>query len=266
MTPSAAEFSARQGRTCGGYLESGANQHTAASRQPLIDRSMSEVTEAAGPLIEFENVHKEFGLGRVAVHAVSFSVERGQFVVLTGPNGAGKTTLIDLITGFIAPDLGHIRVAGAEPARLRNAALAALRRAIGVLPQDLQLLPDRSVLDNVMLPALVAAVPRRLAEDRAQAALRRVGLPDSGAASPAMLSGGQRQRAALARAIVNKPTLLLLDEPLSLQDATTADAVMLLLEEFTRGGVTVLLAARRPPDRLPPAARSLRMAEGRLAA
>lgn len=227
---------------------------------------MSEVTAVAEPLIEFDEVHKEFGLGRIAVHGVSFSVERGQFVVLTGPNGAGKSTLIGLITGLIAPDLGHVRVAGVEPARLRNAPLAALRRAIGILPQDLQLLADRSVLDNVMLPALVAAVPRRVAEDRAQAALRRVGLSDSGAAMPAMLSGGQQQCAALARAIVNRPTLLLLDEPLSFQDATTAAAVVRLLEEFTRGGITVLLAARQPPDNLPQSARILRLADGKLVA
>lgn len=224
---------------------------------------MTEAVAAAAALIEFDRVHKGFGPARPVLSGVSFSIERGQFVVLTGTNGAGKSTLLQLIAGWLAPDAGHVTVAGEEPARLRGAALAALRHAIGIVPQDPHLLADRSVLDNVMLPALAAGLWRKAAAQRARAALERVGLSDS-EAMPAQLSAGAQRRAALARAIINRPALLLVDEPTACLDAAAAAKVLQLLHEFAQAGVTVVMASQGEPAPLPAGVRRLRLAEGQL--
>lgn len=224
---------------------------------------MTEAHDASPPLIEFERVRKSFGAAPPVLGEASFTVRRGQLVVLTGANGAGKSTVLKLITGALAPDGGRVTVAGEEPARLRSGALGALRRAVGVVPQELQLLADRSVLDNVMLPALADGLSRRSAAERAGSALQRVGLRD-GAAMPAQLSAGERQRAALARAIVNRPAVLLADEPTAFLDAAAAADLLRLLEQFAQAGMAVLMASHGEPAPLPPAARLLRLAEGRI--
>jgi len=225
---------------------------------------MTEPRAASTPLIEFDNVRKAFGAAAPVLDGASFAVERGQFAVLTGANGAGKSTVLNLLTGSLAPDAGRVAVAGEQPARLRDAAVSALRRAIGVVPQDPRLLNDRSVLENVMLPALVDGLSRKAAAERARAAMERVGLA-GGAAMPARLSAGAAQRAALARAVVNRPALLLVDEPTAFLDAAAAADLLLLLEQFAQAGMTVLMASHGEPAPLPPTARRLRLAEGRVA-
>ncbi len=225
---------------------------------------MTEAHAATTPLIEFDRVRKSFGAAQPVLNEASFTVERGQFAVLTGANGAGKSTALKLITGWLAPDDGRVAVAGEEPARLRDAALSALRRAIGMVPQDLLLLADRSVLENVMLPALADGLSRKAAAERARSALQRVGLADDGAEMPAQLSAGAQQRAALARAIVNRPAVLLVDEPTAFLDAAAASVLLQLLEEFARAGMAVLMASHGEPAPLPSMARRLRLAEGRI--
>lgn len=226
---------------------------------------MSADVAASVPLIEFERVRKSYGPARPVLRGLSFAVERGQFVLLTGANGAGKSTVLQLISGWLAPDDGRVMVAGTEPARLRGAALTALRRAIGIVPQQPSLLPDRSVLENVMLPALAAGIWRRVARERARAALQRVGLADE-PMPPSRLSGGELQRAALARAMVNRPALLLVDGVTAHQDAPAAAQLLALLAEFAQAGVTVVLATHGEPASLPGSARRLHLLESALAA
>jgi cell division transport system ATP-binding protein len=226
---------------------------------------MTDAVAAATPLVVFDRVHKDFGPARPVLEDLSFSLGRGEFIVLTGTSGAGKSTVLHLITGVLASDGGRVSVAGEEPARLRGAARAALRRAMGVVPQDLHLLADRSVLENVMLPALAAGLGRGAARARALAALGRVGLRD-GAGSPQSLSGGEQQRAALARALVNRPALLLVDEPTAYLDKRAAAELLSLLDAFAQAGVSVLMASHGEPVPLPRAARCLRLAGGKVAA
>lgn len=226
---------------------------------------MTEALAPAAPLIELDRVRKAFGAGRVVLNDASAAVGRGEFVVLTGANGAGKTTVLRLISGWLAPDGGRVSVAGEEPARLRGAARAALRQAIGVVPQNLQLLADRSVLENVMLPALAAGLWRRAAAERARAALRRVGLAVD-VDFPAQLSASAQQRAALARALVNGPAILLVDEPTAHLDTGAAAEFVALLGALARVGMTVVMASHGEPAPLPAAARRVLLADGRLAA
>jgi cell division transport system ATP-binding protein len=220
---------------------------------------------AAAPLIEFDRVRKDFGRARPVLHDLSFTVGRGELVVLTGASGAGKTTILQLIAGWLDPDGGRVLVAGEAPARLRGAALIALRRAIGIVPQDLRLLAERSVLENVMLPLLAAGVPRKAAAAQALAALARVGLA-VGESLPATLPMSARQRTALARAIVGRPAVLLLDEPAAHLDADEAAGLLPLFDEFAGAGMAVVMARRDEPEGLPLAARRLHLVDGALAA
>jgi cell division transport system ATP-binding protein len=231
-------------------------------RGPTIT-PMTEPHAATTPLIEFDRVRKAFGAAPPVLHEASFTVARGQFVALTGPNGAGKSTVFQLITGWLAPDDGRVTVAGEQPVRLRDAALSTLRRAIGIVPQEPHLLADRSVLENVMLPALADGLSRKAAAELACLALQRVGLGD-GEARPAQLSAGARQRAALARAIVNRPTVLLVDEPTALLDAAAAADLLHLLAQFAQAGMAVLMTSHDERTPLAANARRLRIAEGRI--
>lgn len=226
---------------------------------------MPQAAAADATLIEFDRVRKDYGPARPVLQDLNFSITRGQFVILNGASGAGKSTVLRLIAGLLKPDGGRVRVAGEDPARLRGAALGALRRAIGMVPQDIHLLADRSVLENVMLPVLASGLSRRAAAQRARAALNRVGLAAADE-MPEALSGGAQQRAALARAIVNRPALLLVDEPTAHLHASAARQLLDLLGEFARSGVTVVMASHGEPAPLPAAARRLQLLDGRIAA
>jgi cell division transport system ATP-binding protein len=218
------------------------------------------------PLVVFDGVTKRYAGGRAALADASFALGRGEFVLLTGPSGAGKSTVLRLVCALDAPSEGRLIVAGEDLARLRRRALPLLRRSLGVVLQNLMLLNDRSVLDNVALPALAAGLARSQALERARAALDRVGLdPAVDRVRPAALSGGEQQRVALARAIVNRPALVLADEPTAHVDDEGAAQLLQLLDQFANAGVTVLMATHGEAVPLPPRARILHIDAGRVA-
>jgi cell division transport system ATP-binding protein len=215
-------------------------------------------------LVVLQQVEKRYGAFRIALSGIDLDVARGEFVALCGPGGAGKSTLLRLISGIETPSAGTVSIAGENLARLRARARAHLRRSMGILPPTLMLREHRSVLENVALPARVAGSSRAQADERARAALERVGLPVErfGVARCADLAGGERRRAALARALANNPALLLLDEPTADLDREVAARVMDLLVQFSLAGVTVIAALREAPSAA--RVRVLSIADGRL--
>jgi cell division transport system ATP-binding protein len=219
-------------------------------------------------MLEFEGVSWRRGDHRPGLTDVSFTLMRGEFAVIRGGNGAGKTMLLRLAAALETPDRGRVQVAGQDIARLPRRALPVLRRSLGIVPQELLLLNDRSVLENVMLPSLATGAGGSEARSRARSALIRCGLdPDEAARlRPALLGGGDRQRAALARALVNRPSLLLADEPTAHLDARQAAEVLRLLDQFTDAGVAVLVASRDERGLWPARARQWRLGDGVLQA
>lgn len=210
-------------------------------------------------MVVFDRVSKSYGVKSV-LDQLSFAVGRGEFVLLTGPSGAGKTTVLRLIAALERPTHGSITVAGESLDRLKRRTIPHLRRSMGIVLQDLLLLSDRSVEDNVALPAIVSGLGVSEARARARSALQRVGLDASAAtARPLELSGGEQQRVALARAIINRPALLLVDEPTAHLDTESAGRLIQLLEQFIVAGVTTMMASHTEVVPLPHHARSLRL-------
>jgi cell division transport system ATP-binding protein len=228
---------------------------------------MHDPANASAPLVVFERVSRRFGMARAALDDVSFAIDRSEFVLLTGPSGAGKSTVIRLIAALDRATSGRVLVAGEDVARLRRRALPLLRRSMGIVLQDPMLLDDRSVLDNVSLPALAAGLPAQEALARGRAALARVGLDPATAPRlrPRELSGGEQQRVALARAIVNRPALVLADEPTAHLDRAAAIGLLGLLEQFAVAGVAVVVASHGELAAAPARSRVIALKEGRLA-
>ncbi|MGH8648727.1 MAG: cell division ATP-binding protein FtsE [Burkholderiales bacterium] len=173
---------------------------------------------------------------------VSFTLGLHSRVVLVGPNGAGKTTLLKLIAAIERANGGTVLVNGQNVSAMRPAAIPYLRRNLGLVFQGQKLLHDRSVFDNVMLPLIVTGQPYREAARRARAALDKVGLLRLEKADPVTLSGGEQQRLCVARAVVNRPAIVLADEPTASLDAAYADEIMEMFSAFNQVGVTVLVA------------------------
>ena len=194
-------------------------------------------------MIEFHNVSKRYPGGHEALSGVSLQVERGAMAFLTGHSGAGKSTLLRLITLLERSTQGHVMVGGHNLNRLPARAVPFYRRNIGVVFQDHLLLGERSVFDNVALPLVVAGVGRAEIRRRVHAALDQVGLLNKERAYPVTLSGGEQQRVGVARAVVNKPPVLLADEPTGNLDPNLSREVMGLFERFNQVGVTVLIAS-----------------------
>jgi len=194
-------------------------------------------------LVSFYAVAKRYPGGQEALRDVSFALEAGDLAFLTGRSGAGKSTLLKLIPAIERPSAGSVVVNGQNVSALKRAALPYLRRNLGLVFQDRKLLYDRSVYDNVMLPLAFSSQPPKEAARRARAALDKVGLLGKEKANPIQLSGGEQQRLAIARAVVNRPALLIADEPTANLDAESAARILDIFVEFNRVGVTVLIAS-----------------------
>ena len=193
-------------------------------------------------MIVASDLTKRYPGGYEAVRDLSFQIEAGEMVFITGHSGAGKTTLVKLMASIERPTSGSLVVNGQNLSALRRSAIPYVRRHLGLVFQDQKLLFDRSALDNVLLPLQIVGLPRREAIRRAQAALDKVGLLAREKAHPIALSGGEQQRLAIARAVVNRPTVLLADEPTGNLDAESATEILEIFADFHRVGVTVVIA------------------------
>ncbi len=194
------------------------------------------------PIVSFTQVSKRYPGGYEALKNVSFSIEAGELLFITGHSGAGKSTLLKLIAAIERATTGVVLVAGQNVSAMRGAAIPFLRRNLGLVFQDQKLLYDRSAIDNVMLPLIVTGHPWRDAARRARAALDKVGLLERERANPITLSGGEQQRLCIARAVVNRPNILLADEPTASLDAEYAEVIVEMFRSFNQVGVTVLIA------------------------
>jgi cell division transport system ATP-binding protein len=193
-------------------------------------------------VIRFYGVSKKYEGDVTALHDVSLEVERGEFVFITGGSGAGKTTLLRLMLRQETPSTGQVIVNGRNVGVLPTGKVPDLRREIGVVFQDFKLIPRKTALDNVAYVLNVAGYSRTERRRRAYNALRSVGLSHRLSALPRVLSGGEQQRVAVARAVVNEPTLLLADEPTGNLDPDLAVEMMRMFREINARGTTVVVA------------------------
>jgi cell division transport system ATP-binding protein len=217
-------------------------------------------------MIRFEQVSQRYPGGIAALRELTFAIEIGAMALLTGHSGAGKSTLLRLIPAIQRPTQGTVIVGGQNVAALKRAAIPYLRRKLGLVFQDQKLLFDRSAFDNVMLPLAIAGVPPREAARRVRAALDKVGLLGRERAMPVALSGGEQQRLAIARAVVNRPALLIADEPTAHLDDDSARVIAQTFHAFNQVGVTVLIATPHEALFAPYMTRKLTLSHGRLAA
>jgi len=194
-------------------------------------------------MIRFDDVSKRYQGGHEALKQVSFELEKGEMAFITGRSGAGKSTLLKLIMLIEQLNQGQILVSGRNINRLPRRQIPYYRRRIGVVFQDHQLLFYRSVFDNVMLPLQIEGYDRHEAARRVRAALDKVGLLDKEKLNPITLSGGEQQRVGIARAVVNRPQILLADEPTGNLDPELAAEIMVLFEQFNQVGVCMLIAS-----------------------
>ncbi|MFC0446033.1 cell division ATP-binding protein FtsE [Pseudidiomarina halophila] len=193
-------------------------------------------------MIKFEQVSKVYPGGFQALKNVSFHIEPGEMAFLTGHSGAGKSTVLKLISMMERPTAGRVMINGHDLKRIERKQIAYARRDIGMIFQDHRLLMDRTVFDNVALPLMIEGYSLAEARKRVHAALEKVGLSDKVRHYPQMLSGGEQQRVGIARAVVNKPPLLLADEPTGNLDPKLSSEIIKLFEDFNRVGVSVLIA------------------------
>ena len=216
-------------------------------------------------MIQFSAVAKRYPGGHEALRGVTLAIEAGEIVAVTGHSGAGKSTLLKLAAGIERASGGSVVVAGQNLGALGETALAVLRRRIGFVFQDHKLLHDRNAFENVALPLRIAGYTRAEADRRVRAALDKVGLLAREKAMPVALSGGEQQRLCIARAIVNRPAVLIADEPTGNLDADYARAILDLFLSFHQVGVTVLLSTHDEASLERIRARRVALAGGRLA-
>ena len=194
-------------------------------------------------MIQFSQICKRYPGGYEALKNVSFEIAEGEMIFLTGHSGAGKSTLLKLIAAIERPNSGSIVVKGQNVSSIKGGALPYLRRNLGLIFQDHKILFDRSVFDNVMLPLQICGFDHRESAKRVRAALDKVGLLKREKTSPIALSGGEQQLLCIARAIVNRPSILLADEPTGNLDADYARDIMKIFKSFHQVGVTLLISS-----------------------
>jgi cell division transport system ATP-binding protein len=214
-------------------------------------------------MIEFQSVSKKYSADALALQDVSLNIAKGELIFLAGPSGAGKSTLMKMVAAIERPTSGRVIVNGQDIGKLQRAGVPFLRRNLGLIFQHQRLLNDRNILANVILPLIVTGASRAQAEQRARAALDKVGMLDRANALPMELSGGEQQRVAIARAIVNRPQIILADEPTANLDRAAADRVLDALRAFHSVGVTCVISTH-DEQVLDAAARVIRLEHGQV--
>lgn len=194
-------------------------------------------------MIEFRQVCKRYPTGQLALYNVNLTIRAGEMIFITGNSGAGKSTLLKLIALLETPSKGDLLVGDMPLTHLQHRQIPAYRRKIGFIFQDPHLLYDRNVFDNVAMPLLISGMTPIEVTRRVNAALDKVGLGKKTKNFPLMLSAGERQRVGIARAVVNRPTIILADEPTGNLDPELAQDIMYTFSQFNDLGATVLIAS-----------------------
>jgi putative ABC transport system ATP-binding protein len=218
------------------------------------------------PLIQIRDVSKKYDVGRPALVGVNLDVDAGEALAVVGRSGSGKSTLLNLIAGLDKPSTGEVTVDGVRVDKMSEKASARYRRQrIGMVFQFFNLLDDLTVLDNVLLPAQLTGVARGQARQRALELLGSLGVDSHVNDFPGTLSGGERQRVAVARSLMNRPALLLADEPTGALDSASAADVRKLLVELNRSGQTILLVTHDRGLAESTASRTIELVDGEIA-
>ena len=207
-------------------------------------------------MIEFKNVSKVYDNGSVALDDVCLTINEGEFVLICGHSGAGKSTLFKLLTHEVVPDSGTVIVDDFDVTRMKRSKIPKLRRKLGVVFQDFRLLPKKTVFENVAYAMEVVDTPKDKLRPRVREVLKLVGLSDKSNSFPSEISGGQQQRTAIARAIANKPKILIADEPTGNLDPKKSNEIIKLFEKINREEKTTIIivthdieTVRRHPKR-----------------
>ncbi|MFG2621778.1 ABC transporter ATP-binding protein [Streptomyces sp. NPDC048507] len=216
-------------------------------------------------VVRLDGVHKEYGDAK-ALDGLSLEIRAGDAVAVMGPSGCGKSTLLNMVAGLDRPTSGTVEVQGHDLGRLNETGLALFRRRnVGMIFQFFNLIDDLPVLDNVALAAQLTGTPARQARHRALELLDELGVAERRNNYPATLSGGERQRVAVARALMNRPALLLADEPTGALDSRAGEQVMDLLIDLNQMGQTLLIVTHDPQLATRCASRLIEVADGRVA-
>jgi len=215
-------------------------------------------------MIKFDHVSKGYAEVSDALVNVSFTIEKGEMVFLTGHSGAGKSTLLKLIALVETVSRGQVFLDGQNLNRVSEQEIPFIRRKIGLIFQDYKLLNDRTVADNIALPLLIAGYNHQDIKRRVRAVLDKVGLVGKEKSYPLSLSGGEQQRVGIARAVVNKPSLILADEPTGNLDPELSTEIMHLFKQFRQVGVTVFVATHDLSQVVESGCRQLILDQGRL--
>src|SRR5260221_3789392 len=226
-------------RTCNGDANTRARNYQ--RNNPGSIRS-GMVATVGGLMIRFENVSKVYRADVVAVRDITLEVNKGEFVFLVGPSGSGKSTLLKLLLRDEFATTGRILVAGRDISRLGSWRMPQLRRNIGCVFQDFKLLPNKTVYENVAFALEVIGRPRHVVRTQVPQILDLVGLTKKSQNFPGELSGGEQQRVSIARAFVNRPLIVLADEPTGNLDPATTVGIMRILDRINRTGTTVVMA------------------------
>jgi putative ABC transport system ATP-binding protein len=233
---------------------------------PQVDNN-SVLSQNPAPVIVVEEIHKYYDLGQTRVHAlrgVSASIARGEFVTIMGSSGSGKSTFMNILGCLDKPSAGRYLLGGVEVSGLSKKELATIRnQKIGFVFQGFNLLARTTALENVELPTLYAKISKQEGEKRSREALDLVGLGDRVEHFPSQLSGGQQQRVAIARSLVNRPSILLADEPTGNLDSRTSVEIMGIFQRLNDQGLTIVLVTHEP-DIAQFAQRSIQFRDGKI--
>lgn len=192
-------------------------------------------------MIHLEDVSKVFGTGKEALSELNLHIDKGEFVFLVGTSGSGKTTLLRLLIREMLPSKGSILVNETDIVKLPNNKVPHLRKKIGVIFQDLKMLMDRTIFENIVLPLEMSGVGEREARDKVLQIMKQVGIDEHQDKFPVQLSGGELQRAAIARALVFSPDIILADEPTGNLDVATSWEIVKILQDINESGTTVVM-------------------------